>query len=78
MASVISINLLLANHFHQQIGELALLIAGCDNSKRLILYYYISTNSLKMEILKIILLVITKKNQKNKSTLNTLGDVRRT
>jgi len=36
MASVISINLLLVNHFHQQIGEMALLIAGCNNPKRLI------------------------------------------
>jgi len=38
------------NHFHQQIGELALLIAGCDNSKRLIYLYNISINLLKIEL----------------------------
>jgi len=52
MAFVVSINLLIVNHFHQQIGEMALLIAGCDNPKRLIYLYNISLNSLKWRFWK--------------------------
>ena len=43
------INLLSGELFPSAMGKMALPIAGCGNSKRLILCYYISINSLKME-----------------------------